>query len=41
VRGIASHGGDVSHYAPPVVCAALAQKFGPPTAPPVSLPDPK
>jgi len=28
VREIASHGGDVSHYAPPVVCAALAQKFG-------------
>ena len=28
VREIASHGGDVSHYAPPVVCAALAAKFG-------------
>lgn len=27
VREIASHGGDVSHYAPPVVCAALAAKF--------------
>ena len=27
VREIASHGGDVSRYAPPVVCAALAQKF--------------
>lgn len=28
VREIASHGGDVSHYAPPAVCAALAEKFG-------------
>jgi pantetheine-phosphate adenylyltransferase len=28
VREIASHGADVSHYAPPVVCAALAEKFG-------------
>jgi pantetheine-phosphate adenylyltransferase len=27
VREIASHGGDVSHYAPPVVCTALAAKF--------------
>lgn len=27
VREIASHGGDVSRYAPPVVCSALAQKF--------------
>ena len=27
VREIASHGGDVSHYAPPVVCAALQAKF--------------
>jgi pantetheine-phosphate adenylyltransferase len=27
VREIASHGGDVSHYAPPEVCAALASKF--------------
>jgi pantetheine-phosphate adenylyltransferase len=27
VREIASHGGDVSRYAPPVVCEALAQKF--------------
>lgn len=27
VREIASHGGDVSHYAPPVVCAALSAKF--------------
>lgn len=31
VREIASHGGDVSRYAPPVVCEALAEKFG--TAP--------
>jgi pantetheine-phosphate adenylyltransferase len=30
VREIASHGGDVSRYAPPVVCEALATKFGPP-----------
>jgi pantetheine-phosphate adenylyltransferase len=27
VREIASHGGDVSHYAPPEVCAALEAKF--------------
>jgi pantetheine-phosphate adenylyltransferase len=27
VREIASHGGDVSRYAPPVVCAALQEKF--------------
>ncbi len=27
VREIASHGGDVSRYAPPMVCAALAKKF--------------
>jgi pantetheine-phosphate adenylyltransferase len=27
VREIASHGGDVSRYAPAVVCAALARKF--------------
>lgn len=27
VREIASHGGDVSHYAPAVVCAALEAKF--------------
>jgi pantetheine-phosphate adenylyltransferase len=27
VREIASHGGDVSHYAPPAVCAALKAKF--------------
>jgi pantetheine-phosphate adenylyltransferase len=27
VREIASHGGDVSHYAPTPVCAALAEKF--------------
>jgi pantetheine-phosphate adenylyltransferase len=27
VREIASHGGDVSHYAPATVCAALKQKF--------------
>jgi len=27
VREIASHGGDVSRYAPPLVCKALAQKF--------------
>ena len=27
VREIASHGGDVSRYAPDVVCAALAAKF--------------
>jgi pantetheine-phosphate adenylyltransferase len=29
VREIASHGGDVSHYAPPPVCAALAKKITP------------
>lgn len=28
VREIASHGGDVSRYAPPNVCAALKLKFG-------------
>jgi pantetheine-phosphate adenylyltransferase len=28
VREIASYGGDVSRYAPPVVCAALQRKFG-------------
>jgi pantetheine-phosphate adenylyltransferase len=28
VREIASHGADVSHYAPPQVCAALKAKFG-------------
>jgi len=28
VREIASHGGDVSRYAPPEVCQALKQKFG-------------
>ncbi len=28
VREIASHGGDVSRYAPKEVCAALAEKFG-------------
>jgi pantetheine-phosphate adenylyltransferase len=28
VREIASHGGDVSRYAPPLVCEALARKFG-------------
>ena len=27
VREIASHGGDVSRYAPPLVCDALARKF--------------
>lgn len=27
VREIASHGGDVSHYAPKVVCEALKRKF--------------
>jgi len=27
VREIASHGGDVSRYAPPAVCAALKKKF--------------
>ena len=29
VREIASHGGDVSRYAPPVVCAALKRRFRP------------
>ena len=29
VREIASHGGDVSHYAPPAVCEALRGKFPP------------
>jgi pantetheine-phosphate adenylyltransferase len=33
VREIASHGGDVSHYAPPAVCAALTEKFGRTPAP--------
>src|SRR6476620_11003749 len=28
VKEIASHGGDVSHYAPATVCAALKVKFG-------------
>ena len=28
VREIASHGGDVSRYAPPVVCEALTAKYG-------------
>jgi pantetheine-phosphate adenylyltransferase len=28
VREIASHGGDVSRYAPPEVCTALTKKFG-------------
>ena len=32
VREIASHGGDVSHYAPPAVCAALQTKLGARTA---------
>jgi pantetheine-phosphate adenylyltransferase len=30
VREIASHGGDVSHYAPALVCDALKAKFSPP-----------
>jgi pantetheine-phosphate adenylyltransferase len=30
VREIASHGGDVSRYAPPVVCEALARKYARP-----------
>jgi pantetheine-phosphate adenylyltransferase len=30
VREIASHGGDVSRYAPEVVCEALTKKFGAP-----------
>lgn len=30
VREIASHGGDVSHYAPAVVCEALRAKFAKP-----------
>jgi len=29
VREIASHGGDVSHYAPAIVCEALRAKFAP------------
>jgi pantetheine-phosphate adenylyltransferase len=29
VREIASHGGDVSRYAPPAVCVALREKFAP------------
>ncbi len=29
VREIASHGGDVSRYAPAIVCDALARKFAP------------
>lgn len=33
VREIASHGGDVSRYAPPAVCAALARKFAPNATP--------
>ncbi len=33
VREIASHGGDVSHYAPPAVCVALREKFSPAAAP--------
>jgi pantetheine-phosphate adenylyltransferase len=28
VREIASHGGDIARYAPPVVCEALRAKFG-------------
>jgi pantetheine-phosphate adenylyltransferase len=28
VREIASHRGDVSHYAPEAVCVALRRKFG-------------
>jgi pantetheine-phosphate adenylyltransferase len=28
VREIASHGGDVSRYAPTAVCEALAEKYG-------------
>jgi len=28
VREIASHGGDVSRYAPPIVCEALVRRFG-------------
>ena len=28
VREIASHGGDITRFAPPNVCAALARKFG-------------
>jgi pantetheine-phosphate adenylyltransferase len=28
VREIASHGGDVSRYAPTAVCEALTKKFG-------------
>lgn len=33
VREIASHGGNVSHYAPPVVCDALRAKFPGKSAP--------
>lgn len=33
VREIASHGGDVSRYAPKVVCDALVAKFGAPSSP--------
>ncbi len=29
VREIASHGGDVSRYAPPIVCEALTRRFAP------------
>ncbi len=36
VREIASHGADVSHYAPPQVCAALKAKFGEVPAPPAT-----
>ncbi len=32
IREIASHGGDVSHYVPPIVNEALKAKFGPPPA---------
>jgi pantetheine-phosphate adenylyltransferase len=28
VREIASHGGDIARYAPPVVCEALRKRFG-------------
>lgn len=28
VREIASHGGDIGRYAPPVVCTALSRRFG-------------
>ena len=33
VREIASHGGDVSRYAPPAVCVALREKFSPAASP--------